>query len=70
MAAGDQYRFKAAEFQAKADQQTRPLLRRPLEALTRVYLRLARQADRNPDTDTSYGSIQPPRGTDTEPSTR
>jgi hypothetical protein len=47
MAAGDDYRIKAADMNAKAKRETRPLTRAELESLALAYLRLADQADRN-----------------------
>lgn len=47
MAAGDDYRIKAADVNAKARQETNPRTRRELEGLALAYLRLADQADRN-----------------------
>ena len=70
MAAGDQYRIKAAQFQAQANHETRPLLKRSMQALAQVYLRLAGQAEKNADTDISYGPILPPRGDGTDPDAR
>lgn len=67
MTPGDQYRRKAAEFHANADKEQRPLLRRSLEALARVYARLAEQADKNAETDIVYGPMLPPRDTEREP---
>jgi hypothetical protein len=60
MARADQYRVKAAQFHAKAADETRPLMRRSLEMLALVYVRLAEQADRNARTDAVYGPIAPP----------
>jgi hypothetical protein len=57
MARADQYRVKAAEFHAKAAEETRPFMRRSLEILALVYVRLAEQADRNALTDVAYGPI-------------
>jgi len=47
MAAGDDYRIKAAEMNAKAKRETKPQTRAELEHLALAYLRLADQADRN-----------------------
>ena len=47
MAAGDDYRIKAADMNAKAKREVRPLARAELENLALAYLRLADQADRN-----------------------
>jgi hypothetical protein len=58
MTHGDAYRFKGAEFEAKARLETNPMLRAELESLARAYFRLADQADRNSKTDIVY---EPPR---------
>ena len=62
MAAGDDYRVKAADMNAKAKRELRPLTRAELEKLALAYLRLADQADRNADleplTDRSTSSVQ------------
>ena len=47
MAAGDDYRIKAAEMNAKAKGETSPQTRSELQKLVLSYLRLADQADRN-----------------------
>ena len=47
MAAGDDYRIKAADMNAKAKGETSPWTRAELEHLALAYLRLADQADRN-----------------------
>ena len=47
MAAGDQYRVRAAELTAKAKQETSLHLRAELDRLAFSYLLLADQADRN-----------------------
>ena len=47
MAAGDDYRIKAADMNAKAKSETKPRTRAELERLALAYLRLADQADRN-----------------------
>src|SRR5262249_35141094 len=49
MAAGDDYRIKAADMNAKARQETRPHTRSELKKLVLAYLRLADHADRNAD---------------------
>jgi len=66
---GDEYRIKSAEFLSKATQESRPLLRRSCEAMARLYLRLAGQADRNAETDIVYGPILP-NNRDPEPDPR
>jgi hypothetical protein len=62
MAAGDVYRIKAADMNAKAKAETKPRTRAELEHLALAYLRLADQADRNadlaPSTDRSTSSVQ------------
>jgi hypothetical protein len=47
MAAGDDYRIKAADMNAKARREIRPQARAELASLALAYLRLADQADRN-----------------------
>src|SRR5262245_60278400 len=47
MAAGDQYRTKAAEFYARAQSETRPQLRVQFENVAKAHLCLAEQADWN-----------------------
>lgn len=59
MARADQYRVKAAEFHARAAGETRPFMRRSLEMLALVYVRLAEQADRNARTDAVYPIASP-----------
>src|SRR4029434_4909933 len=54
MAAGDQYRTKAAEFHARAQSETRPQLRLQFENLTKAHLRLAEQADWNDRVEAVY----------------
>ena len=49
MAAGDDYRIKAADVNAKAKGETSPYTRAELKKLVLAYLRLAEQADRNAD---------------------
>ena len=49
MAAGDDYRIKAADVNAKARGETSPHTRAELKKLVLAYLRLADQADRNAD---------------------
>jgi hypothetical protein len=49
MAAGDDYRIKAADVNAKAKGETSPHTRAELKKLVLAYLRLADQADRNAD---------------------
>jgi hypothetical protein len=47
MAAGDDYRIKAADMNARARREIRPRARAELASLALAYLRLAEQADRN-----------------------
>ena len=54
MAAGDQYRIKAASFHARALCTRSPRLRIQYENLSKAYLRLAEQADRNDMTEIIY----------------
>ena len=54
MTSGDEYLFKAAEFLARAEDETDPALRAELENLGRAYLRLATQAKANSLTDVTY----------------
>jgi hypothetical protein len=65
MAAGDHYRFKAAEMYAKGRAEPNEPLKRDFENLALAYLRLADQADRNADTDVVYETPterpQPPK---------
>jgi hypothetical protein len=61
MTLGEKYRLKAAEFQAKADQETRPLRRNSFQSFVRVYQRLASQADRSAEIKNIYEAILPPR---------
>jgi len=54
MASGDQYRIKAASFHASAPCAHSPRLRVQYENLSKAYLRLAEQADRNDVVDITY----------------
>jgi hypothetical protein len=65
MAAGDQYRIKAAESHARARGETSLLLRAEYENLARAYLRLAEQAERNALFDVTY-EPPPPKIDDPE----
>jgi hypothetical protein len=47
MTSGDQYRIKAATIHAQAHAETDPEIKKHYEGLSRAYLRLAVQADRN-----------------------
>ena len=62
MAAGDVYRIKAADMNAKAKGESDPRTRAELQHLVFAYLRLADQADRNADlaplTDQSTSAVQ------------
>ena len=60
MAAGDDYRIKAADISAKARRELRPLARTELEKLALAYLRLADQADRNAGHEAPHGSPADP----------
>ena len=60
MAAGDEYREKAAEIASRARQLQDPLKRVRLEALEASFLRLALQADKNAKSDTVYQTPQVP----------
>ena len=57
MAAGDQYRIRAASFHARARCALSMRLRVQYESLSEAYLRLAEQADRNDMTDIT---LEPP----------
>ena len=54
MTSGVTYRVKAAEFRAKARQESHPAMRSELERLSLSYLRLATQADQNARADIMY----------------
>ena len=54
MTPGDAYRLKAAEINAKANQEVQPVIQSELKKLALAYLRLADQADRNAETDVVY----------------
>ncbi len=54
MTAGDQYRVRAVEFEAKAKCESNPATQAEFENLARSYRRLAEQADRNAQTDIVY----------------
>ena len=62
MAAGDDYRIKAEDVNARARRETSAQTRLELEGLALAYLRLADQADRNaklaPLTDRSRSAAQ------------
>jgi len=57
MASGDEYRIRAASFQARAVCALTMRLRIQYESLSEAYLRLAEQADRNDMTDIT---LEPP----------
>lgn len=54
MERGDEYRLKAAEIDARARQETNPIVRTELDKLALAYLLLAEQADSNARTDLVY----------------
>ena len=54
MQSADHYRKLAAEFRAKAAQESRPALRLDLNRLAQSYLRLAEQAEKNVQANVSY----------------
>jgi len=54
MAGGDQYRIRAASFHARALCTRSPRLGIQYENLSKAYLRLAEQADRNAATEIVY----------------
>jgi hypothetical protein len=60
MAAGDDYRIKAADMNAKARQETSPQTRSELKKLVLAYLRLADHADRNADVAPPAERSRPP----------
>jgi hypothetical protein len=60
MAAGDEYRAKAAEFLAKAQSEADPKRFMELAKLAGAYQRLADQAERNTHIDLAYESQPPP----------
>ena len=60
MAAGDDYRIKAADMHAKAKREIRPQARAELASLALAYLRLADQADRNARLGSSTGHSAAP----------
>jgi hypothetical protein len=66
MAAGDQYRVRAAEFDAKAKCESNPEMQAAFEHLARSYRRLAEQADRNSLTDVVYEARPPHPPIDTD----
>lgn len=54
MAAGDRYRINAASFHTRAQFTTSPRMRVHYEALSKAYLRVAEQVDRNDLADMTY----------------
>jgi hypothetical protein len=54
MTAGGEYRVKAAELHAKAQQENNSTVQAELKGLAAAYLRLAEQAERNSLTDLTY----------------
>jgi hypothetical protein len=63
MTAAEQYRVRAAELRAMAEQGTSPTQRQLFESLAQAYMHLANQADRNSSTDLVY-ETPPPTDTD------
>src|SRR5262249_62185133 len=63
MAAGDQYRIKAAEFHARAQSEASPRIRDQFENLAKAHLRLAEQADLNERVEVVYDLCREFRGT-------
>lgn len=62
MASGEQYRVKAVELRAKAQQESNPQIQAELEGLAAAYVRLAGQAERNSQIDLSYETPSPKDG--------
>ena len=54
MTSGDHYRVKAAALHAQAQDETDPAIKDWYENLSRAYLLLAKQADRNAITELFY----------------
>ena len=54
MATGDHYRIRAAEFHARACNQTNRVLKTQFDNLALAYLRLAELADRNDTIELVY----------------
>ena len=54
MATGETYRAMAADFRAKAAQETEPTLRAEFDRLTHWYTRLADEADRKVRADVTF----------------
>src|SRR5262245_20252460 len=54
MAAGDQYRIKAAEFHARAQSEASPQIRVQFKNLAKAHLRQAEQADWNERAEAVY----------------
>jgi hypothetical protein len=61
MSPAEQYRERAAAMTAKAKVESNPVLRAEFENLSRAYLRLAEQAERNALTDLVYETPAPSR---------
>ena len=59
MTPAEQYRAHAAAMTAKAKVELNPILRAEFENLSRAYLRLAEQAERNALTDLVYETPAP-----------
>ena len=62
MTNGDQYRVKAATIHAQAQAETDPEIKKHYEGLSRAYLRLAVQADRNAVIELFYEPLLPKLG--------
>lgn len=59
MTTADEYRVKAADLRAKAQQETNPAMCAQLDSLVLSYLRLAEQAERNSRADMVYETPSP-----------
>jgi hypothetical protein len=59
MSTGENYRTKAAEFDARARREIDPLLREQWDGMAKSYRRLAEQADRNAQLDLVYEPPEP-----------
>jgi len=65
MSTADEYRVKAAQLVTEARSHMDPAVRDELFRVSRGYIRLAEQADRNSKSDITYES--PPRRSDLSP---
>jgi hypothetical protein len=54
MSTGENYRAKAAEFDARARREIDPFMRKQWDGMAKSYRRLAEQADRNAQLDLVY----------------